>query len=840
MAQITQRSFTAGELAPALRVRADLAKFGNGLALCKNFIPRAQGGAYSRPGTRFVGEIGDSSKRGRLIPFQFNTQQTYQLVFEHNTMRVVKDGGFVLKALATVTNVTQANPAVVSAVNDFTNGETVTINNVVGMTELNGNSYTVANATGTSFELQGTDSTGFTAYTSGGDAQSDGIFELTTTYTEDEVPDLVFTQSADVMTITHPSHDPANLSRTGHAAWTLADIDFTPTIAAPTGIASSAVGTGAGSYNKKYEYVVTAVDANGVESLASGSTEITTNSLSQTAGVRVTWNTVTGAVLYRVYKDPSEDTDTYGWIGDSKVAEFTDYNIAPDTSLAPLEDRTPFDGAGNKPAAVNYYQQRLVFANTGNDPQTMFATQTAQYDSLRTATPSRPTDAVTMTIAARQVNEIRHIIALDALILLTSGAEWKVTEGSDDVLEPATVGAKIQSYNGASKVSPAIINGTVVYVQEKGAKLRDLQYNFADDKYSGNDISILAQHLFEGYQIEEMAYAAEPYGVLWCVRSDGVLLGLTYQREHEVQAWHQHDTQGSYESVSTITEGDRDATYVIVKRTVNGATKRYVERIEPREEADSRDCFYVDCGLSLDVPLAPTSVTKADPAVVTLNSHGGSDGDFFDFDDAVGMTELSGRYKIANSTANTFELTDQYTGDNIDSTAWGTFVSATARRAVAALSGLDHLEGMSVVALADGNVVEDLTIASGAVTLPTPASRVHIGLSYTPTLRTIGIDSTQATYRGNVKGIAAVTLTMFQSRGGWVGPVLDSGADSTMLRELLPRAEADNYDAPQLKTWDQEITIEAGWTQNGEIMIEQRDPLPLAILGITPEAIVGG
>lgn len=762
MAEITQRSFTAGELAPALRIRADLAKWGTGLALCKNFLVRAQGGVYNRPGTRYVGEIGDSTKRGRLIPFQFNTEQTYILVFEHNTLRVVKDGGFVLKALATITGATQANPCVITAANDFSNGETVEINNVAGMSELNGNSYTVANATPTSFELQGIDSTGYTAYTSGGDAQSDGIYELSTTYTESELPDLVFTQSADVMTITHEAHDPANLSRTGHASWSLDDIDFSPTVDAPTGLASAAVGTGSGSYSKKYEYVVTAVDANGVESLASASTSITTNSLSTTAGVRITWSAVTGAVLYRVYKDPSEDTDTYGWIGDTAVEEFTDYNIAPDTSLAPLEDNTPFDGANNKPSCCNYYQQRLLFANTINNPQTLYATQVAEYDSLRKATPSRSTDAVTMDIAARQVNEIRHIIALDALILLTSGGEWKVTEGSDDIFAPDTVGARVQSYNGAAKVAPAVINGTVVYVQAKGAKLRDLHYSFADDKYSGNDISILAHHLFEGYQIEEMAYAAEPYGILWCVRDDGSLLGLTYQREHEVQAWHQHDTQGSFESVATIAEGDRDATYVIVNRTINGGTKRFVERLEPREETASEDCFYVDCGLSYD------------------------------------------------------------------------------GAATTAISGLDHLEGEDVTVLADGYVVQDLTVASGAITLPFAASKVHVGLSYTPTLETLGIDSAQASYRGHVKSVSKVTLSLYKSRGGWVGPVNDVPGDDNDMKEIPPRLESDGYGAPALRTGDQEIIVEAGWSEDGKVRIEQRDPLPMAILGITPDVVVGG
>ena len=119
-----------------------------------------------------------------------------------------------------------------------------------------------------------------------------------------------------------------------------------------------------------------------------------------------------------------------------------------------------------------------------------------------------------------------------------------------------------------------------------------------DSKYTGNDLSLMSEHLFDGFEIEEMSYSAEPYSILWCVRSDGVLLGLTYQREHQVWGWHHHTTQGTYESVATISEDGRDATYVIVKRTINGSDVRYVERIEPRYDDSAENAFFVDSGLT--------------------------------------------------------------------------------------------------------------------------------------------------------------------------------------------------------------------------------------------------
>lgn len=605
MPQTIQRSFTSGELSPSLQSRADLDKYRSGLNLCENMFIRSQGGVYSRPGMRYIGALSDQTKQARLIPFSFNTSQTYMLVFEHLKMRVIKAGGYVLKPAATITGITQANPAVVttSAAHTFANGETITPSGVVGMTQVNGNAYVIGNVTSNTFELNGIDSTGFTAYASGGSAQSNAPYELTTPYTESDLSRLAYTQSADVMTIVHPSFDVRNLSRLADDNWTLATVNYASTVTAPTISSVVAGGTGAGTYSKQYEYVVTAIDTDGIESLASSSVLITTPSLSQTAYNRITWGSIVGAVSYRVYKDPSANTGIYGWIGDSTSLTFDDFNIAPITSDAPPEDRQPFAGADNKPAVVTYFQQRQMFANTNNEPQAMFTTQTADFNSFRRSNPARDDDAITLTIAAQEVNEIRHLISLDSLILLTSGGEWIASEGQDKVLTPSTIGVRPQSYNGSSWVKPVIINSTALYLQEKNARIRDLGYEFSTDKYTGNDLSIMAEHLFESVTITEMAYADEPYGILWCVRSDGVMIGLTYQREHKVWGWHRHTTKtaagaSQFESVATISEDGRDATYVIVKRTIDGSTKRYVERIEKRELVNAEDAFCVDSGLS--------------------------------------------------------------------------------------------------------------------------------------------------------------------------------------------------------------------------------------------------
>jgi len=681
MPTLIKRSFTSGELSPSLHARTDVSKYQTGLAECTNFFVRPQGGVYNRAGLRFIGELSDSSQRGRLIPFSFNTEQTYILVFENLKMRVIKDGGYVM---------------------------------------------------------------------------SGGVpYEIATPYTSAELSRLYFTQSADVMTIVHPNHDPMDLTRLAHDNWLLTTKSFSASVASPSGLSAVAVGGGAGSNTKTYEYVVTAIGADGSESIPSVKVTITTGSLSVTAGVKVSWSAVTGATMYKVYKSDSVSTDIFGFIGDSLTTEFTDFNIAPDTSLAPPKDNQPFSGVGNKPSTVSYYQQRQVYANSINKPQTFWATQLDNYNSMRYSEPSRDDDSITLNIAARQVNEIRHIVSLDSLILMTSGAEWRIIEDQNGTFTPKA-GVKVQSYNGSSNVPPVVINDTILYVKDKGTSLRDLGYSFTSDKYIGSDLSILSQHLFYGYNIDEMAYADEPYGIVWLIRNDGTLLGLTYQKEQQVWGWHKHTTKGKFESVAVISEGDRDATYVIVNRIINGVTRRYVERLEKREDNLPEDCFYVDSGLS--------------------------------YNGAPVMT----------------------------------------------ISGLSHLEGEQVSVLADGNTVYGLTVAGGSITLPRAASKIHVGLPYDMVIQTLPIDSGETgEVRGSVKSVSDVRIVVEKSRGGWIG---SSRSD---LIEIKPRVQADQYDPISLKSDTFRVNIQPQWNKNGQIYIEQKDPLPLAILAIIPKVDIG-
>lgn len=700
----------------------------------------------------------------RLIPFEFNKDQAYILEFGNLYMRVYRNGGLVLETAVTITGATQANPVVITATNSLSNGDEVFITGVLGMTELNSNRYVISGVTGSTFELVGTDGTGFTAYTSGGTAAR--IFTLVTPYVTADLPLLKLTQSADVMTLTHPSYEERDLSRTDHDAWTLTSISYAPTITAPASVVATEGGPGGGSHSKDYEYVVTAVAEDGEESVQSSPANETTVSLDGTHFIEVTWASVATADYYNIYKAESEVSNIYGWIGESKTLLFRDYNLLPDITDTPSEVRDPFAVAGDYPSTVTYYQQRQVFGRTNNNIQTIFATQSGNFKSMRLSRPTKADDAIERTIASKKVNEIRHFIELDALIVLTSGGEWVVTEGIDKVMTPASTGFKRQTEYGSSHVPPLVVGNSGLFVQIGGKTVRDLSYSFQSDAYIGNDISLLAKHLFKNTTIKEWAYAQEPDGIVWTVMADGNLLGLTFQKEHQIFGWHRHDTQGTFESVAVIPEGDLDAVYVIVKRTINGVTKRYVERKKQRTWLIAEDAFIVDSGLTYDGVAAAT------------------------------------------------------------------------------ITGLDHLEGELVVALADGNVVRvndtgtPLVVASGAITLPVAASKVHIGLPIQSDMETLDVDpvvtlTQQNAFRGKPLNIGEVIVKVLDSRGGMIGP------NELLLDELPSREVADGYDTLRLRSADYRIPLPAEWSSNGHIFIRQDDPLPLNVLSVVPDIDVG-
>lgn len=602
------RSFAGGELTPELLGRIDLAKFQTGLDTCRNFISLPYGPAVNRAGFKYVIETKDSTKGSVLIPFIYSTSQAYVLEFGDQYMRIHTEGGTVLEANQNIIGATQANPGVLEiTAHGYVVNQWVYVASIVGMTELNGRYYKVNTVPDVNHitlkDLAGNviDTTGFTAYTSGGTIAR--VYEIATPYLEADLPSLHYTQSADVLTIVHKTYQQRHLSRLGATNWTLTAFSFAPTQAAPTSpVATATVGSG----STTYKYKVAAIATDGQEESLPTTSASCTNNLTTAGNYNtITWTNASGAIRYNIYKDSN---GVYGYIGQSSdgTTGLKDDNISPDMSKTVPETEDPFVGAGNYPAAVGYFKGRRWFAGTTNKPQNLWGTRSGTESSMVYSIPVADDNRIAVRLTARQANSIRHIVPLGDMLLFTSGAEWLITSQNSDAITPTSIDYKTQGYIGASDVQPVVTNRSVLYAQDRGGRVREMLYKWESQGYDTNDISIMAPHLFDEYSIVSMTYTRAPYSAAWCVRSDGVLLGCTYVPEHQVIGWHRHDTAGTFESVSAIPEGSEDALYAIVKRSVDGRDVRYVEVLHPRVFATIADCFFVDSGATYDGAAATT------------------------------------------------------------------------------------------------------------------------------------------------------------------------------------------------------------------------------------------
>lgn len=571
------RSFAGGELAPELFGRADLDKFQTGLATCRNFITLPHGPVQNRPGFAYINEVKFSNKAVNLIEFSYSTDQTYILEFGNQYIRFHTNGGTLLEEAKVVTGIV-GNTVSVTA-HAFTIGKWVYIGSryYIVATTPTANSFTVTNLDGTVGAPAG--------------ATASQVYEIASTYLEAHLFDIHYVQSADVLTLVHPSYPPRELKRLGATNWTLTSITFAPTIAAPTGLNVVAT-TGTGS--TVYSYVVTAVASDGLEESIASAVDTITNNLT-TAGNKntLTWTAVTGALRYNVYKDRN---GLLGYIGQTTAVSFIDDNIIADTTRTPPESINPFNAAGDYPGAVSYFDQRRCFGGTNNKPQNLWMTRSATESNMNYSIPTQDDDAISLRVVAREVNRIRHIVPLSEMILLTTNGEWKVTSQNSDALTPASVAARPQSFNGSGNVQPVVTGSSAVYVRSKSARVHDLSYSWENNAFKSSDLSLLCPHLFDDYTLTDMTITRTPVPVVWCTRSDGTLLGLTYMPDQKVWAWHQHDTEGTFKSVAAVSEEEIDVLYVVAERTINGRTVKYIERQADRRFATLADSFVVDAG----------------------------------------------------------------------------------------------------------------------------------------------------------------------------------------------------------------------------------------------------
>jgi hypothetical protein len=732
-ATLIQTNFTAGEVSPRVYGRTDLQRYSNGAAEIENMVVLVQGAATRRSGTYYAGSVKTPAQRVRLVTFEVSTIAAYVLEFGAGYVRFWRNRAPVLSGATPV--------------------------------------------------------------------------EIATPYTTDDLRELRFQQSADVLFIMHPDYAPRRLSRVSETSWTL---DLAPFVNGPwqDENVSAVTMTRSGSTVTASAATFTAGDVGRLFAIRD---EVGFRAASTFYPAGSIWHAVYNqtARIYEVVlagttaaEDPTTGIDP-GWdkasptgennavrdgtavlrfLGRGKsywawgvITSFTSSTqvevawavLPPSSSATPRWRLGAWGGTRGWPRAMTFFQSRAVWAGSIAQPQTIWASVTGDFYDM---SPSEPdgavldTNAITLTLDDNEVNTIRWMTNFGRGIMAgcPSGEFVIGPAQANGAISPSNFRAERKGDRGTSAdVAGVRVGGATLFVSRSGRQVREFIYDFQTDAFRSGDQTVLAEHI-TGPGIVEAAYQRQPEGTLWGVRSDGVLLSYTYDREQEVRAWQRHTIAGTdavVESVAVVAspDGKTDDVYLAVARTVGGVTVRYVEWMGAPFDAERDGAtagVFVDSALTYDGP-----------------------------------AEL-------------------------------------------VFTGLHHLEGETVAICADGARRPSQVVTAGFVRIEEPAaSLVHIGLPYRHRLKTLRPEvPLNTTAQSRMKRVVKTNLRLLESAGGEIG------TPDGRFEPLLYRTPLDPMtEAVPLFTGDIEVRNPAGFDEDGQIVVQGDDPLPFTVLAIIYE-----
>lgn len=795
-----QGHFDGGELSPLLYGRVDADRYKGALALCKNWIATLQGGLPRRPGTYYLDPVKDSTTKPRLIPFQFSTTQAYMLEFGAHYIRIWANYGQVQ------------------------NGGTPV--------------------------------------------------EISSPYDVSDLPLVRYTQSADVLYLAHPNYPPCKVLRFSNTTWQLQTISFidgpyqtinsTQVTLTPAATSGTAVTVTAGpqqdignlvfsngfatitinnhGWTNSFPLRVSGVTWTGSPAPAingywpaSAVTIVDMNTIKLTSAFILagpTWSS-TGAILPAPFPQVAssypiriEQGSTWGWgiatsdVGSNYTSATVNVQNAFAATTATISWRLGSWYTGNYPGSLSFHEDRLCFSGTPSNPQRIDMSRTSNYEHFGPTQIDgsvNPDNACNFSLNSNDVNAMQWLSS-DEKGLLCGGlsAEWIMRPSINlEAITPTNVSAKRSNKWGSAAVQGILVGKATLHIQRGARKLRELLYSFYIDGYQSTDLTELSEHI-TGTGVTQMAYSSIPYPIVWLLRNDGALIGVTYDRDIQQLrvGWHWHvlggqsDSAGTppiIESIAVISspDGTKDDLWMIVNRWINGATVRTVEYMSKVfEDIDlQQNAFFFDCGLTLNNPISVTGVTQANPAVVTAPAHGFSTGNSVIFDSVVGMTQLNGNaYTITVIDANTFSL------NSTDSTLYGAYVSSgQVRKRVTTVSGLSAFNGETFGVWADGVAQNPKVVTAGAITLDTPAAVVSVGYDYNSDGQQLRLEagSRNGTSMGKTRRTHRVAAMVHRAQGLLMGPSFsqldtfpmnDLGDTSTLFSGIRSHEFGADYD----------------------------------------------
>lgn len=730
-------AFNAGELSPLVAGRIDLQKWRYGLKRCRNFVPLVQGAVTRRPGTYFVSTT-KSNGFAVLRRFVFSVDQAFILEFGDLYVRFYRNYGQVVSGMS--------------------------------------------------------------------------AYEVATPYTEAQVEQLQFEQSADVLYITHPDHWPRKLSRLGNTNWTL-------TLYEPEGGPFQRVNTDRGVtvYASARDGTVTIRASSAIFSAGMvgemfyieqlSAQDIQPWDVNRKIGIG-DQRRYDGRIYEAVARNNDEETgetapthtegeewdgspdDGIKWkfihagFGWGRITAYTSPTQVTMSVVQTLPEvigsnqatykwaKAAWSATNGYPAAVALAFQRLCFAATAAQPDTVWMTETGLFDSMRTKNRGgmvTAAQAVTVTIAPTngQVNRIRWMVADSrGLLVGSTGGEGLIkARAQNEGFGPNNADYDPQSGYGSADLAPVQANNAVLMVQRARKKLLELSYNFDKDRFVGPDLTILANHVTDAGAMRAPAWQQQPNAIIWMPTDDGRLLGFTYNRDEDVLGWHQHSLSGVVESAEVIPapDGSGDDLWLIVRRTIEGQTRRHVEYMTAfwSSSMDAADAFYVDCGVS---------------------------------------------YEGAATTT---------------------------------LSGLGHLEGQEVAINANGATHPGRTVVGGAVSLDREVTKAHVGLPFVSEIELMPLEAgvpPGTTAQGQAMRIERLTMRFLDTIGGYFGV-------SRVKDRIETRVPADpmNEAVPMIGRDDNGIVsrpMPGGYDDGNTAIVGQDEPLPMTIVSLIPHLSV--